>query len=250
MGRSMAKLGDDLKFRKNDAWERVHRSYLACISWADYNVGRVLDTLEKSPYADNTIIVLWSDHGYHQGEKRSFRKFSLWEEATRVPFIIVDPRPGRTNAGECTEAVSLINVYRTLAEMTGVKTPGYVDGKSLVSQLKDPAAPIAEPAITTWGRGNYTVRDDHWRYTRYFDGGEELYNHSSDPQEWENLIGDDAHSAKKKELMAFLPKHEAPLIKQGVSLDNVIDADKPQKLRAFKNRTWPEMKKKLKPAIE
>ena len=250
VGRSMAKLGDDLKFRNDDAWEKVRRSYLACVSWADYNVGRVLDALEDSPHADNTIIVLWSDHGYHQGEKRSFRKFSLWEEATRVPFIIVDPRPGRSKSGKCSEAVSLINVYRTLADMAGLEAPAYVDGKSLVPQLKDPAAPIAEPAITTWGRGNYTVRDDNWRYIRYFDGGEELYNHSSDPQEWNNLIDDVSLAAKKNELAAFLPKNEAPLIKIGISLDNVIDADKPEKLTKFKNQTWPGMKKKLKPAIE
>jgi arylsulfatase A-like enzyme len=246
----MAKLGDDLKFRSEDAWEKVRRSYLACISWADYNVGRVLETLEKSPHADNTIIVLWSDHGYHQGEKRSFRKFSLWEEATRVPFIIVDPRPGKTKSGNCNEAVSLIHVYRTLADMAGLEAPGYVDGKSLVPQLNDPAAPIAMPAITTWGRGNYTVRDDNWRYIRYFDGGEELYNHSSDPQEWNNLIDDASLAAKKNELAAFLPKSESPLIKTGISLHNVIDADKKEKLKSFKNQTWPGMKKKLKPAIE
>jgi arylsulfatase A-like enzyme len=250
VGRSMTKLGDDLKFRNDDAWENVRRSYLACISWADYNVGRVLEALEKSPYADNTIIVLWSDHGYHLGEKRSFRKFSLWEEATRVPFIIADPRPGRSKPGNCSEAVSLINVYRTLTDLAGIEAPDYVDGKSLASQINDPVSPIDEPAITTWGRGNYTIRDDHWRYTRYFDGGEELYNHSSDPQEWNNLIGDQTLVSRKNELAAFLPKTEAPLVKIGISLDNVIDADKPEKLEKFKNQTWPGMKKKLKPAIE
>lgn len=250
VGRSMAKLSDDLKFRTDDAWEKVHRSYLACNSWADYNVGRVLDALENSPYADNTIVVLWSDHGYHQGEKRSFRKFSLWEESTRVPFIIYDPRPNKMNPGTCTEAVSLINIYRTLGELTGIRTPDYVDGKSLAGQLTDPTTPIAEPAITTWGRGNYTVRDDHWRYTRYYDGGEELYKHSSDPQEWKNLAGDESLAAKKKELAAFLPRNEAPLVKTGIALWNVIDADQPEKLKSFQEKTWPQMKMKLKPAIE
>jgi arylsulfatase A-like enzyme len=239
-----------LKFRTDDAWEKVHRSYLACNSWADYNVGRVLDALENSPYADNTIVVLWSDHGYHQGEKRSFRKFSLWEESTRVPFIIYDPRPNKMNPGTCTEAVSLINIYRTLGELTGIRTPDYVDGKSLAGQLTDPTTPIAEPAITTWGRGNYTVRDDHWRYTRYYDGGEELYKHSSDPQEWKNLAGDESLAAKKKELAAFLPRNEAPLVKTGIALWNVIDADQPEKLKSFQEKTWPQMKMKLKPAIE
>ena len=250
VGRSMAKLNDDLKFRTDDAWEKVHRSYLACISWADYNVGRVLDALESSPYADNTIVVLWSDHGYHQGEKRSFRKFSLWEEATHVPFIIYDPRPGKMKSGNCTEAVSLINIYRTLGELTGIDVPEYVDGKSLVGQLQDPTTPLAEPAITTWGRGNYTVRDENWRYTRYYDGGEELYNHSSDPQEWKNLANDESLVTKKNELATFLPRNEASLVKTGISLWNVVDADQPEKLMSFKTKTWPEMKQKLKPAIE
>ena len=172
--RSNAKLSDDFKFRSDKAWGKVRRSYLACNSRADFNVGRVLDALEKSPHAENTIIVLWSDHGYHQGEKRSFRKFSLWEESTRAPFLIVDPRPGKMKAGKCTEAVSLINIYRTLTEMAGIEPPAYVDGQSLTAQVKDPETAIDQPAITTWGRGNYTVRDDMWRYTRYFDGSEEL----------------------------------------------------------------------------
>lgn len=249
-GRSNAKLGDDFKFRKDKAWESVHRSYLACISWADYNIGRVLDALEKSPHADNTIIVLWSDHGYHQGEKRSFRKFSLWEESTRVPFIILDPRPGKMTAGNCSEAVSLINIYKTLGDLTGIGSPEYVDGESLAKQLKTPATPIARPAITTWGRGNYSVRDDQWRYTRYFDGGEELYNHSSDPNEWNNLVDDTAFADQKNRLASFLPKNEAALVKTGVALWNVIDADRPDRLEKFKSKTWPDMKKKLKPALE
>lgn len=248
--RSNAKLGDDLKFREDDAWQKVRRSYLACVSWADFNIGRVLDELEKSEYADNTIVVLWSDHGYHMGEKRSFRKFSLWEESTRVPFIIYDPRPGKMKPGETAEAVSLINVYRTLGEMTGVETPDYVDGKSLVAQIKDPSTPVSAPAITTWGRGNYTIRDDKWRYTRYFDGSEELYNHSSDPQEWNNLAGDSSNSQKIAELAAFLPKSEAPQVTEGRALWNVIDADQPEKLKKFKKQQWPAMKKKLKPSIE
>ncbi|MDG1873104.1 MAG: sulfatase [Mariniblastus sp.] len=250
VGRSMAKLSDDLRYRTDESWEQVRRAYLACISWADYNIGRVLDELEDSPHADNTIVVLWSDHGYHQGEKRSFRKFSLWEESTRVPFIIYDPRPGKMKAGNCTEAVSLINIYKTLGEMAGIESPAYVDGESLVPQLREPSTPIELPAITTWGRGNYTVRDDKWRYTRYFDGGEELYNHSSDPQEWNNLAADLTHQARIKEMATFLPKNEAPQVVTGRSLWNVIDADQPKKLKTFKNQTWPQMKEKLRPAIE
>ncbi|MEO0415667.1 MAG: sulfatase [Verrucomicrobiota bacterium] len=170
-GRAMASIKDDLQFRNDEAWNAVRRSYLACISWADYNVGRVLEALEKSEYADNTVVVLWSDHGYGMGEKRHFRKFSLWEESTRVPFIIWDPRQKDTAEGrECVQGVTLINVYKTLADYAGLEAPDTVDGVSLRPQMADQAKPIGYPAITTWGRGNYTLRTQNWRYTRYFDG--------------------------------------------------------------------------------
>ncbi|MEL7497814.1 MAG: sulfatase [Planctomycetota bacterium] len=249
-GRSNAKLSDDLKFRTDQAWGRVRRAYLACNSWVDYNVGRVVEAVEKSDAADNTIIVLWSDHGYHFGEKRSFRKFSLWEEATRVPFLIYDPRPGRQTAGECTEAVSLIHIYKTLAELADVEVPDYVDGVSLTPQLKDPTQSVNLPAITTWGRGNFTVRGDRYRYTRYFDGSEELYDHQKDLMEWENLAGDAKLSKVKTRLGGFLPSNPAPLVRGGIGLWNVIDADRPEALKNFTSQTWPKMKAKLKPKIE
>ena len=251
VGRSMVKLGDDHKFRKAEAWQRVRRSYLACISWADYNVGRLLDALNASPHARNTIVVLWSDHGYHQGEKRSFRKFSLWEESTRVPFLLMDTR--QENVPEdrsCDEAVSLINIYRTLGDLCSLKVPQYVDGQSLAGLLTRPDKSIDTPAITTWGRGNYTVRGDRYRYIRYFDGGEELYDHSTDPNEWKNLADDSAYAAIKSQLSNQLPDKEAPLVKQGIALWNVIDADQPQKLNKFKNTTWPDWLKKMKSGLQ
>ena len=122
-------------------------------------------------------MVVWSDHGYHQGEKRSFRKFSLWEESTRVPFIVFDPRQNQAVNRPCTEAVSLIHIYRTLCDLSGITAPEYVSGTSLRPQLENPGTALNEPAMTTWGRGNYSVRDDHFRYIRYYDGTEELYDH-------------------------------------------------------------------------
>ncbi|MEO1528700.1 MAG: sulfatase [Planctomycetota bacterium] len=238
VGRSMAKLSDDFRFRRDKAWGRVHRSYLACISWADYNIGRVLDALEKSPHAENTIVVVWSDHGYHQGEKRSFRKFSLWEESTRVPLIIRDPRIKHTLKNDdhrCDEAVSLIHLYRTLCDLTDIPAPEYVAGESLRSQLIDPKAPFEPPAITTWGRGNYSIRGDRYRFTRYFDGGEELYDHASDPNEWHNLAEEKQHAATKAELASHLPKDETPLVREGISLWNIIDADRPGKFEKFRD---------------
>lgn len=220
---SFRKVGDDRRFKADNAWEDVRRSYLACISWADYNIGRVLDALEKSEYADNTVVVLWTDHGYHLGEKMTFRKFTLWEEATKVPFIIYDTRNKSLNKN-VTNSVSLINIYRTLAEMTGIEAPKYVDGKSLVPLLTNPMTKFDYPTITSWGQGNYSVRTEDYRYSRYFDGTEELYNHVKDENEWENLAKNDSYDHKKKELAHFLPTSELPMIMEYVAPWSVVGA--------------------------
>ncbi|MEM9227056.1 MAG: sulfatase-like hydrolase/transferase, partial [Verrucomicrobiota bacterium] len=226
VGKSMVrKVAADIE--KLDSWEELRRGYLACIAFTDYNVGRVLEALENSPYADNTVVILWSDHGFHLGEKQSYTKFSLWEESTRVPFIIYDPR-GRDGNGKATdEPVGLINVYRTVCELVGLEPPEYVDGFSLVPWLDDPALPVDRPAMTTWGRGNYTLRSKDWRYTRYYDGTEELYDHRNDPNEWNNLADDRAYADVKREMEVWLPKEEAPQVASGRKLYNVSDADKP-----------------------
>lgn len=224
-GNSFRHAGDDKRFKKDKAWDDVRRAYLACNSWADFNIGRVLDALEKSPYANNTIVVLWSDHGYHLGEKMSFRKFTLWEEATRVPFIIYDPRNVTAAKGNCAQPVSLINIYKTLAEMAGLTAPDYVDGESLVPQLTKPDQAL-KPAITSWGRGNYAVRSKSWRYIRYFDGTEELYSHDNDSNEWHNLADKPEFAQRKKELSKFLPQHEASTVKEFIAPWSVVGADK------------------------
>lgn len=226
---SFRRAGDDRAFKRDSAWEDVRRAYLACISWSDYNIGRVLDELENSPYAENTIVVLWSDHGYHLGEKMSFRKFTLWEEATRVPFIIYDPRPAKEIKGSsCSQPVSLINIYRTLAEMTGIEVPEYVAGESLQPLLQDPQLPLKKPAITSWGRGNYSLRTQDWRYTRYFDGTEELYDHGADQNEWYNLADDPEFEEMKNELKNFLPVNEAGLLDEYIQNWSVVGADRTQ----------------------
>lgn len=225
-GNSFRRVGDDRRFKNDKAWEDVRRAYLACISWADYNIGRVLNALQQSRYADNTIVILWSDHGFHMGEKMSFRKFTLWEEATRVPFIIYDGR-NKINQGKVyTKSVSLINIYRTLADMTGIEVPAYVDGESLMPVLQNTDALLSKPTIISWGRGNYAVRTKDWRYIRYFDGTEELYNHLSDENEWHNLANDNKYQKIKKELSASLPKNEAATIEEYVSTWSVVGADK------------------------
>ncbi|WP_193214518.1 sulfatase [Luteolibacter marinus] len=193
--------------RESGEWKALVRAYLACVSYVDSEIGRVLKALDESGAADNTIVVLFSDHGWHLGEKGISGKNSLWERSTRVPLVIAGPgiRPGR-----CGEAVELLDLYPTLAELAGLPLPTGLDGVSLRPQLKDPSAPRERPAITTANQGNHSVRDRHWRYIRYADGSEELYDHRQDPHEWTNLAADPAHAADKARLSAWLPDHDAP----------------------------------------
>jgi arylsulfatase A-like enzyme len=153
-------------------------------------------------------VILWGDHGWHLGEKQHWRKFALWEEATRAPLMMTVP--GMTKAGGvCTRPVELIHIYPTLAELCGLTPPGNLDGKSFASLLKDPTAPWDAAALTTHGRNNHAVRTEKWRYIRYADGSEELYDHSADPNEWKNLATESRYRDTIDELRAFLPKENA-----------------------------------------
>jgi arylsulfatase A-like enzyme len=248
-GNSMRRAGDDKKFTNNNQWGDVRKAYLSCILWADYNVGRIMEAVENSPQADNTIVILWSDHGFHLGEKRSFKKFTLWEEANRVPFIIHDRREkGVAKGRKVTQAVTLINVYRTLADMAGLTVPEYVDGNSLVPQLLDQSAPVLSPAIASWGRGNYAVRTENWRFIQYFNGEQELYNHQKDNNEWHNLANLPEYKSKVKELAALLPENEAPTIEEYIADWSLFGADKQRLKKASaedtnKNKTKKQKKK-------
>ena len=244
VGQAMAKISDDRQFKKDEAWNRVRRAYLACNSWADYNVGRLMDALEKSPYADNTVVILWSDHGYGMGEKRHFRKFALWEETTKVPFIIWDSRDKESVEGrEVKGGVSLINCYHTLVELAGLEAPKGIDGFSLVPQLKDPSAALAGPAICTWGRGNYTVRSEKYRYTRYYDGSEELYDHTKDADEWENLADQVEYAEIKKKLSSQLPEKGAALVRKGLDGEWTVPVSHDKPLKKKKGSKKDEISK-------
>lgn len=189
-------------------WKEGVQAYLASISFADAMVGRLLDALEHSGRADRTIIVLWGDHGYHLGEKGRWRKSTLWEESTHVPFIVV--APGVTTPGSRTaEAVSLMDIYPTLAELAGLDIPAHVEGRSLVPLLLDPERSWDYPALITYGYKNHAVRTNRYRYIRYADGSEELYDHDNDPNEWTNLAGDPAFKRIKSDLARYLPTSDA-----------------------------------------
>lgn len=188
-------------------WRPLVQAYLASISFADSQVGRVLDALDASGQAERTIVVLWSDHGWHLGEKGITGKNSLWERSTRVPLIVAGP--GIAAGARCARPVELLDLYPTLAELCGLPVPPLLEGHSLVPLLKDAAAPRPWPAITTQGPGNHSVRTERWRYIRYADGSEELYDRERDPNEWRNLAADPRHGTVKRELAAWLPRSNA-----------------------------------------
>jgi len=197
--------GDHAKVLARKQWEKAVQGYLACINYTDGQIGRLLDALDGSTYAENTIIVLWADHGWHLGEKLHWRKFTLWEEAGRVPMIFVVP--GLTKAGtSCQRTVSLLDIYPTLSDLCGLPVGKHLEGRSLKPLLADPGAEWDRPVITTHGRNNHSVRSERWRYIRYRDGTEELYDHENDPLEWTNLAGEAEHAEVKKMLAGRLPK--------------------------------------------
>ncbi len=193
--------------RKSGTWHSLVRSYLACISFVDSQVGRVLDALDESGLAENTIVVLWSDHGYHLGEKEISGKNTLWERSTHVPLIFAGPSipPGVL----CKEPVELLDIYPTLIDLCRLPQKAGLEGHSLLPQLKDSATSRAWPAITTHNPGNHSVRTLRWRYIRYADGSEELYDMQSDPGEWHNLASSPEYAATKAELARFLPAESA-----------------------------------------
>ena len=193
--------------RNAGKWKHAIRAYLAGITCADARLGRILDALEQTPCGDNTIVALWSDHGWHLGEKEHWHKSTLWEESTRVPFIISAPgiRPGT-----CRRPVSLVDLYPTLNELAGLEAIPSHDGRSLVPLLRNPGAEWKHPAVIEYQRGNAAVRSERYRYIRYHDGGEEVYDHQTDPQEWKNLAARPEREKVKEELARWLPKVWAP----------------------------------------
>ena len=208
------------------ALEEAIRGYLACISYADAMIGRVLDALEASPYADNTIVVLWSDHGYHHGEKGDWGKHTLWERTSNVPFIWAGPGIVQGKKSEVT--VSLIDMYPTFVEQCNLEPPRqHLEGQSLAKTLADPDSgkdrnvllPYLEP-------GEYAVINRQWRYIRYGDDGEELYDVQADPHEWVNLAHDTGYADRMRELRRAAPQtFAAPEPKLNVAKDLFLQGD-------------------------
>lgn len=189
-----------------DEWLNLTRSYLACTSFVDAQVKRVLDSLEANGLKDNTIVVLWSDHGWHIGEKEITGKNTLWDDGTRVPLIFAGP--GVVSGQVTNQPAELLDIYPTLAELCGLPEKDGVEGLSLVPQLKDGSTKRERPAITTHNAGNHGIRSENWRYIIYADGSEELYDMVNDPNEWTNLAGDSKYDEIKAAHLKFAPKND------------------------------------------
>ncbi len=192
---------------RENKWKDAVRAYLASISFADAMIGQMLDALDASPYAKNTTIVFWSDNGWHLGEKQHWHKSTLWERSTHVPMIWAGAgigMPGVTRA----QPVNLLDIYPTLVDICGLPKRPELEGLSLAPLLKDARAKRT-PTVSTYLEGNHSVRDERWRYTRYQDGSEELYDRRRDPNEWDNLASQRGHAKLKARLAQWMPKTNA-----------------------------------------
>jgi arylsulfatase A-like enzyme len=198
---------DHKRILKSDKWKIAVQSYLASISFADECVGRVVDALDNSKFRDNTVIVLFSDHGWHLGEKLHWRKATLWEESTRSNLLFVAPNVAKVG-GICDEPVSLLDIYPTLSDICNLPVNEKVEGHSLLDMLKDPSIERDIPALTTNNYKKHALRTKKWRYIHYVNGAEELYDREKDPMEWTNLASDPAFDQTKDDLKKFLPKYD------------------------------------------
>ena len=193
--------------REHGEWKKAVQGYLASCSFADACVGVVLDALEKSKYADNTIIVLWGDHGFHIGQKDRISKLTLWEQGSKTPLIISTPDLAATGGKQCQQPVSLVDLYPTLVELCGLPARDRLDGRSIAPLLLHPKTKWPNPAVVSL-RGDHAVRSKHWHYIRYSAGGEELYDATKDPNQWKNLANDTRYTDIKNELKKWLPKNK------------------------------------------
>jgi len=194
-------------------WREYLQAKYASTSYIDEQIGRVLTALEKSPHANNTIIVLLADNGYDTGEKDKWSKFALWEHTCRVVFSISGPGIAtRINSSP----VGLIDIYPTLLGLTGLAPPSVqtLDGVDLTPMLRGKTNDRGKPVVTSYGIGNHSVRDARYRYIRYRNGDEELYDHDTDPYEWTNRAAEPALVETKARLARWLPAQDAPEIER------------------------------------
>ena len=203
-------LSDHEYMLENKQWDVTIRAYQASVAFVDRQIGRFIESLKVNPRGRETIVMLVSDHGWHLGEKKHWCKGALWEQTTHIPFMVRGPgiEPGTV----CKQPVSLIDVYPSLVDLAGLEIPNWIDGTSIKQQLVKPSS-ARPPAISSYGDGNTSIRTKRYRYIRYEDGSEELYDHQVDPNEWVNLAHKKEHEETKKRLMKMIPTNQHPGLK-------------------------------------
>ena len=210
---------------KSGLWKSAIQAYLASCSYVDDQVGRLMAALDASPRKDNTIIVLWSDHGWHLGDKGHWKKFATWEETTHIPMAII--APGITKADQKSHrVVGAIDLYPTLLDLCDFEPNAQLDGRSLVPLLKNPTQEWNYPALTTHSRGYNTIRTEKWRLIEYPEDNEmELYDHSNDPLEHNNLIKNPEYTAVIAKLKKMMPGSSAPEVIQPTKMLDKIQQE-------------------------
>ncbi len=208
-----------------DAVKDAIIGYLAAVSFADAMLGRVLDALEASAYKDNTLIIFWSDQGYHQGQKGNWGKHTLWQETSHVPLIFAGnglPQNKKVNT-----TVSLIDMYPTLVDLCHLPVQKQLlDGESLISVLQDPASSTDRNVfLPSHDRGSYAVINKDWKYIYYNNGTEEFYDKNNDPNEWYNLAGDNSYRSIIIEMQKSAPAEFHPGATPQSSLELVFDSN-------------------------
>lgn len=205
--------------QKQQQWKQAIQGYLASIAFADAMIGRVLDSLEQGPNADNTIVVLWSDHGWHLGEKEHWQKYTGWRVCTRVPLMIRVPKgtpglPGGTAAGAvCDQPVNLLSLFPTLNQLTGLPKVNAHDEPTMTPLLENSDAEWPHVAITHLNRpGNYSLSQKNWRLIQYSNGQQELYDIKNDPYEWTNLAAQPQHAHRIRSMLKQAPSSFAPFV--------------------------------------
>ncbi len=212
------------ELEKLGALKDAMHGYLASISFADAMLGRIIDAVEASPYKDNTIIVLWSDQGFHHGEKGHWGKHTLWQRTTQVPFIWSGP--GISKNKKVKTAVGLIDMYPTLKELCSLPVNNELDGVSLAKTLKNPSTAKERNVFVPYvDRGSYVVINSDWRYILNKDGSEELYDTKKDPNEWYNLAGNEKYTQTIKDMQKSAPEAFAPYGTPLKQLKLVIEGD-------------------------
>ncbi len=210
---------------KTGEYKNFLQAYLASISYADAQLGRVIDALDKSKYKDNTIVVFWSDHGYHFGEKGYWGKHTLWERTTHIPHVWAGP--GIPANAKHNFPVSALDIFPTLVDVCGLKNKQELDGKSMKEIFKDPKKDFDRIAITASHKGNgFSIVNKEWRYMRHPHGEEELYDRKTDRTEWKNLAKDPKYDKIKQEMNKLLPEKPAPFATKKKSLKLVFEGEK------------------------